>query len=382
MSIILVTEEAIPPVYRFSLTEGLAKELARRGIDVYLVCRRGDGEFRHAGIHYEPVDIKGWSLFDLRKRAEANLRLLFKVIRLLRTKDIKLVYGWWPILFFARISGSPVVADMPEFIDVMYRSFNKPLSTFVSPFLRLFQKTVARMSRAVITESDIARAVWASRGIDYSRTYAIPYGVDVDFFISALPDRDFRKRYGIDETQKVIMYHGDIGIDDGVDLLIKATEGIGAKVVVIGDSDPKYMRYLRFLSHPDVIFTGWIPYRIIPGILKTADIYVAPFRSSLYTNSTCPLKIMEALAAGRAVVMAALHTFSHYVKDGFDCRLTIPGDIDNLRTIILDLINDPEEQKRLGQNAVTTAKEKFDWRLRINHEASILIKMVEGDKDE
>jgi len=373
MSIILVTEEAIPPVYRFSLTESLAKELARRGIDVYLVCRRGDGEFRHAGIHYEPVDIKGWSLFDLRKRAEANLRLLFKVIRLLRTKDIKLVYGWWPILFFARISGSPVVADMPEFIDVMYRSFNKPLSTFVSPFLRLFQKTVARMSRAVITESDIARAVWASRGIDYSRTYAIPYGVDVDFFISALPDRDFRKRYGIDETQKVIMYHGDIGIDDGVDLLIKATEGIGAKVVVIGDGDPKYMRYLRSLSHPDVIFTGWVPYRMIPGILKTADIYVAPFRSSLYTNSTCPLKIMEALAAGLPLVVSELHAISRYLRNGEDSLFFKPSDTPDLRKKIGLLLSDETMRKIFSTNSIETARKYFDHKIRINEEADLLI---------
>jgi glycosyltransferase involved in cell wall biosynthesis len=373
MSIILVTEEAIPPVYRFSLTESLAKELARRGIDVYLVCRRGDGEFRHAGIHYEPVDIKGWSLFDLRKRAEANLRLLFKVIRLLRTKDIKLVYGWWPILFFARISGSPVVADMPEFIDIMYRSFNKPLSTFVSPFLRLFQKTVARMSRAVITESDIARAVWASRGIDYSRTYAIPYGVDVDFFISALPDRDFRKRYGIDETQKVIMYHGDIGIDDGVDLLIKATEGIGAKVVVIGDGDPKYMRYLRSLSHPDVIFTGWIPYRMIPGILKTADIYVAPFRSSLYTNSTCPLKIMEALAAGLPLVVSELHAISKYLRNGEDSLFFKPSDTPDLRKKIGLLLSDEIMRKIFSTNSIETARKYFDHKIRINEEADLLI---------
>lgn len=376
MSIILVTEEAIPPVYRFSLTESLAKELARRGIEVYLACRRGDGEFSYAGIHYEPVDVKGWSLFDLRKRAEANLRLLIKVIRLLRTKDIKLVYGWWPILFFARLYGSPVVADMPEFIDVMYRSFNKPLSRLLSPFLRLFQKSVARMSRAVITESDIARAVWASRGIDYSKTYAIPYGVDVDFFVSAVPDGDFRREYGISEKDKVIMYHGDIGIDDGVDILIKATEGIGAKIVIIGDGDPKYMRYLLSISHSDVIFTGWIPYRMIPGILKSADVYVAPFRSSLYTNSTCPLKIMEAMAAGLPLIVSELHTMSKYLKDGENSLFFKPSDVIDLRKKISLLLSSETMRKTFEQRGIETVKKYFDHNLRISQEADLLMRYL------
>jgi len=121
-----------------------------------------------------------------------------------------------------------------------------------------------------------------------------------------------------------------------------------------------------------VIFTGWISYREIPGILLNADIYVAPFRSSLYTNSTCPIKQMEAMAAGKPVVMSELHTFSRYVTDRVDCRMVKPGDASNLKSVISELIIDPEERKRLGQNAKETAERNFDWRVRIRKEASIL----------
>jgi len=41
------------------------------------------------------------------------------------------------------------------------------------------------------------------------------------------------------------MFHGDIGIDDGVDILIEATRGIGVKTVIIGNGDRKYMQYLK-----------------------------------------------------------------------------------------------------------------------------------------
>lgn len=376
MAIILVTEEAIPPLYRFSLTEKLAIELADRGIKVHLVCRKGEGEFQHYGVDYHPVDVKDWSLFNLKKRTEANLGLVFKIWELMRNDDIKLVYGWWPVLFFSRIAGSPVSADMPEFIDVMYRSFNKPFSFFVSPLLRLFQKTVARMSKLIITESDFARAVWASRGIDYKKTCSIPYGVDVDFFMSVEKDRDFRKRFEISDDELLIMYHGDIGIDDGVDLLIDATRELDVRVIIIGGGDPGYMRQLRMIAHRGIIFTGWIPYKQIPGILKNADIYVAPFRSSLYTNTTYPLKIMEAMAAALPVVVPHLHALSLYLRDGKDSLFFNPSDINDMRTRMMILLNDEVQRKLLGQEAFRTAQNYFDYTLRVKKEVDLLLELL------
>lgn len=375
--LLLVTEEAIPPVYRFSLTEKIAIEIADKGHPVYLVCVKGNGDFSHRDIQYHPVEINGWSLFDLKKRAEANIRLILKAVQLCRKEDIRLVYGWWPVLFFTRLTGRKIVSDMPEFIDVMYKSFNKPYSKFVGLCLRLFQRTVARLSEYVITESDISRAIWCSRKIPYEKTIAIPYGVDVEAFINSSRNENFREEYGIGKDEPVIMFHGDIGIDDGVDILIEATRGIGAKTVIIGDGDRKYMQYLKKISSKDVIFTGWIPYREIPGILLNADIYVAPFRSSLYTNSTFPIKQMEAMAAGRPVVMSELHAFSRYVTDKGDCRLVMPGDANNLRSVISELIVNPEERKRLGQNAQRTARKSFDWRIRAGKEASLLIETAD-----
>lgn len=376
MAIILVTEEAIPPVYRFSLTEKLAITLAERGIKVHLVCRKGMGDFRHQGIFYHPVDVKDWSLFNLKKRAEANLRLIIKIWDIIRNNDVRLVYGWWPVLLFARIAGTQVAADMPEFIDVMYRSFNKPFSFFVSPLLRSYQKTVARMSKFIITESDFARAVWASRGIDYSKTFAIPYGVDVDFFISSPRNDDFRKGYGITEDDKIIMYHGDIGIDDGVDILIEATRGLNVKVVIIGDGDPAYMRFLKGISHKNVLFTGWIPYHQIPGVLKNADIYVAPFRCSLYTNTTYPLKIMEAMAAGRPVIVSHLHTMSFYLRDELDCLFFIPSDINSLKFCIQRLLSDTSLMRNIALRATGSARKYFDYKIRIKKEADLLISLI------
>lgn len=376
MAIVLVTEESIPPVYRFSLTEKLAIEIADKGYPVHLICVKGSGDFFHRGVKYHPVQVSEWNLFELKKRVEANIRLISKVFELCRTEEIRLVYGWWPILFFAKLMRKKIVSDMPEFIDVMYRSFNKPIAPLMGPLLRVFQESVARLSEIVITESDIARGVWCTRGLLYEKSLAMPYGVDVDLFVRSKTDKDFRNRYKIGKYEPIIMYHGDIGIDDGVDVLIDAIRGMSVKTVIIGDGDPKYMQYLKKIAPDNVTFTGWIPYIHIPGILRNADIYVAPFRSSLYTNSTCPIKVMEAMAAGRPVVVSELHALNRYLNDGFDCMIFRPGNSESLKNIILDLLADQRFRERLGNNAVDTAKSLFDYHLRITEEAPRLIELA------
>ncbi|MBI5196130.1 MAG: glycosyltransferase [Nitrospirae bacterium] len=377
MAVVLITEEAIPPVQRFSLTQKIAEELADSGVPVYLISVRGRGEFKHKGVVHVSVDVPGWNLFAITQRIRANLKLCAETLWLCRRNNIKAVYGWWPIVFFARYAGGirNVAADMPEFMDVMYRSFRKPLPLLMGAALRIFQKAAAKACKFIVTESDIARAVWCSRGVPYEKTYALPYGVEADVFSSAKP-AGFRLENNIKDDEIMILYHGDIGIDDGVDVLIRAANNLPVKVVLAGGGERKYMNYLRTLAASNILFTGWIPYSIMPEVVASADICAAPFRSSLYTNSTCPLKPMEAMAAGKALVVSDLHTFSGYVADGVDCRLVRPGDVDSLRSVISELISNPEERRRLGENAKKSAREKFDWRIRVKKEASILIELA------
>ncbi len=376
MSIVLVTEEAIPPTVRFSLTEKLAIEIAERGYRVYLVCRKGDGVFYHPSVTYHPVHVSNWSLFDLRKRIEANLKLVFTVLKVIKDLDVRLVYGWWPVLFFIKIIGrKKIISDMPEFIDVMYRTFNKPISSVMGFMLRTFQNRVARMSELIITESELSRNVWKMRGIDYKKTLAVPYGVDVDFFMNSHKSTKFKERYGIKDDEFTIMYHGDIGIDDGVDILIEATKGLGIRTVIIGDGDSGYMKYLRSIAHTDVIFTGWLPYNEMPSIIKCADLYVAPMRSSLYTNSTLPLKFMEAMASGRPVIISKVDTVSEYLEHGVDCIFVESGNVESLRTAIVELKASHHKMKYIGDNAIETAKKRFDYKIRVKKEAALLIKM-------
>ena len=374
-SIILVTEEMIPNVQRFSLTEKLAIDLANKDCNVYLISLKGKGEFHCEGVEHIAINMPDWSLFKLKERIKANLALCYYSLKICYTKHIDLVYGWWPIMFFAKyFAFMKIAADMPEFIDVMYKSYSKPASWLMGPILKVFQTMVARSSEMVVTQSDISRGIWCSRGVNYSRTSSIPYGVETDKF--NLPQNSvLRKKYGIKHDDVVVVFEGDIGIDDGVDNLIMACNTLPVKVVIAGDGDGIYMNYIRKLAGANVLFTGWIAYSDMPDFISIADMCVAPFRESLYTNTTCQLKQMESMAAGKATIISELHSFSRYVKNDFDCVLIRPNDVNALHHAVEELVAKPDKRKAIGVNAKETAK-SFNWHNRITKESEILRNLI------
>lgn len=371
MGICIVTEEAIPPVQRFSLTQRIAETLGSE-FEVHLVSVKSSLKDFPKKVHFHPVEVKGWDLFSLKQRARANIKLINQICRVCRQYEIDLVYGWWPAVFVgATLARKPFAVDMPEFIEEMYRSFDLPFPKVMGPLLRYFQTFIARKSQAVITESDIAADEWMKRKVSRDKIYCAPYGIEVEVFQSASAN-GIRPKYGIPEDRILVMYHGDIGFDDGVDLLIRAVKRLDVWCIIAGSGPIRYINYLKSLASERTIFTGWVPYPQIPSLLATADIYVAPFRSTLYTNTTFPLKQMEAMAAGKATICSDLKAFSKSVRNGYDIKLTKAGDLDELTSAIRELAENEDERKKLEHKARKTASEKFDWKIRACKEVQML----------
>lgn len=371
MSICVVTEESIPPVQRFSLTLRIAETLGLES-DVHLVSLNTDPNYMPENVCFHPIKVKGWNLFSLRHRILANIRLVKKIHQICQEYEIDLIYGWWPAVFIgATFSRKPFATDMPEFIEEMYRSFNQPFSGIMAMPLKFFQTVVARKSQATITESENAVNKWEKRGVSRERLFWAPYGIEVEVFQRASPE-GIRAQYSIPEGCILVVYHGDIGFDDGVDLLIHAIKDLDVWFLCIGSGPQRYLSYLKSIAHERVVFTGWVLYSQIPRLLAAADIYVAPFRSTPYTNTTFPLKQMEAMAAGKATICTKLDAFSRSVTDGEDIKLVEPGNVAELRSAIQELAENKEMRKKLGHNARKTAIEKFDWRIRARTEIHML----------
>jgi glycosyltransferase involved in cell wall biosynthesis len=89
-------------------------------------------------------------------------------------------------------------------------------------------------------------------------------------------------------------------------------------------------------------------------LLAACDVFVLP---SFYEGSS--LAVLEAMAAGKAVVATAIGGTDELISDGETGLLTAPGDADALANAIRQLVVDVQLRDRLGVRARERVRESF-----------------------
>jgi glycosyltransferase involved in cell wall biosynthesis len=77
---------------------------------------------------------------------------------------------------------------------------------------------------------------------------------------------------------------------------------------------------------------------------------------------TFGLVVLEAMAAGRAVIASRIGGLPEVVEDGETGFLVTPGDVDELHDRLAALLNDPGRADRMGRAAREVALQRFTWR--------------------
>ena len=89
---------------------------------------------------------------------------------------------------------------------------------------------------------------------------------------------------------------------------------------------------------------------------ERASIVVIPILS----GAGIRLKVLDALASGRAIVSTTMGAEGARVANGE--HLVIADDAEAFADAVIRLLEDPAERRRLGANARSLAEERYDWR--------------------
>jgi len=103
-----------------------------------------------------------------------------------------------------------------------------------------------------------------------------------------------------------------------------------------------------------VRFSGWLEGPELRRALADADIFVLPSWEEGLPNA-----MIEAMAAGLAVVVSAVGNVPDVIRDGQDGLLVPPRDVESLGETLLTVIDDPALVRHLGKNALATAQQNF-----------------------
>jgi glycosyltransferase involved in cell wall biosynthesis len=109
-----------------------------------------------------------------------------------------------------------------------------------------------------------------------------------------------------------------------------------------------------------VRFTGW-PVEDLPAHFATANVAVYPYDDTLINRTKCSVKLTELLAAGVPVVADAVGQNNEYIRQGQSGILTPAADDAAMAAALVELLQNPAQQRRLGQAARCYLAENFNW---------------------
>jgi colanic acid biosynthesis glycosyl transferase WcaI len=161
-----------------------------------------------------------------------------------------------------------------------------------------------RSDLVVLLSEDLADNVRAKLGPrDGRRVRVIPNFVDTQAITPSTRNNSYRTDLGIGD-EPVVMYAGNVGFSQSLDLLVDAAKAMPEVIFVInGDGSARASLQQRAQGLSNVRFVGYQPIERLNEVLAAADVHVVPLRKGLAKVSV-PSKSYSVLAAGRALLAA------------------------------------------------------------------------------
>ncbi|MGP8078100.1 MAG: glycosyltransferase family 4 protein [Thermoplasmata archaeon] len=183
--------------------------------------------------------------------------------------------------------------------------------------------------------------------------------------------REVRSTLGDAEGSVVIAYVGSLSASQGIDRLIAAAPGILRSVPtatfrIYGTPNPgfsisRYTEAARRLGVESRIrFMGAVPYEQATRALAAADIAVSWKANPFEANG----KIAVYLGAGVPTVAIRSPIVERYLGKGGERGGVIAADADEAAQCVVRLARDPELRERLGNAALSTARDRLGWSVR------------------
>jgi len=211
----------------------------------------------------------------------------------------------------------------------------------------------------------MARNLSADRKVPNNRLALIEHGIDGDRFAPMEPAQWPTGMEGLDGYM-VVSYIGTLGKAHGLETLLEAAQRIASEdprlqFLLVGDGAEKsrLMALAKSRSLKNVRFLPAQPWENIPSCINRSAICVALLNPAEIFQTVMPTKVLEYLACGKPVVLAA-EGHSRQVLEAAHGGLTVdPGDAQALSEAILKLARDPELRRRCGEEGRRYVLQRF-----------------------
>jgi glycosyltransferase involved in cell wall biosynthesis len=224
--------------------------------------------------------------------------------------------------------------------------------------------------------SEHARSKFAEGGFPGERIFVKPNFIEDPGITAALPS-----------SSRTILYAGRLSPEKGLSYLLtawsQAALGPQDHLLIAGDGPDRPVlerqAALLGLRPPQVTFIGWKNRNEIFTLLAAARAVVLP--SIWYEGGGCPVALVEALAAGRPVVISGIGGMTEIILDEHNGLHALPGNSASLAKALQRLLRNDALADNLGANARTDYQTKFSSEQNYSSLVRIYRFAIERSKD-
>ena len=297
-----------------------------------------------------------------------------------------------PALKLGRRLGIPVVYEIRAFWEdaaVDHGSYAE--GSWKYRLTRMMETRVCRRADHVTVLCNGLKKDLIQRGIPESRITPVFNGVNPEEFKPTPLDEDFQEKYHL-KGKTVIGFIGSFYRYEGLDLLIRAFAQIAPRypdlvlLLVGGGEMEEELKHLAFqhssIPASQVIFAGRIPHERIPGIYSLIHILVYPRQQMRLTDLVTPLKPLEAMAMGKALVASDVGGHKELIHDGENGLLFTAGDEMTLARTLHQLISNDFKRKSLEKSGPVWVNTHHTWKKTTEFYKDIYYRLCSKKGDE
>ncbi len=216
------------------------------------------------------------------------------------------------------------------------------------------EKSAALSADSVVTISTALKELIISWGIDKNIIHIVPNMVDINKFIPLFPDNDIINQYRL-KDKTVIGFIGSLTSYEGLSELIVAIDelieqGLNISLLIVGDGREKE-KLQKLAKSEYIIFTGHVPLDSIVKYYSVIDICPFPRNNVEICRYVPPLKILEAMAMKKAIIVSNLAPLREIIQHNFSGLICETDDIKSLKQNILILYKNKNLKNSLASNA-------------------------------
>ena len=222
----------------------------------------------------------------------------------------------------------------------------------------LERETYLRADAVTVLSDDLRDNVAAKiagrrgRAGDAAKVRVIPNFIDTEWIRPSERENAYRREFGL-EGKQVVMYAGNVGWSQSLDLLLAAAAHLAhdpdVAFVINGGGVARLDLERKAAGLANVHFVDLQPKARLPEVVAAADLHVVPLRTGL-ARSSVPSKLYSILAAGRPLVAS--------VDGGTEVARTVveagaglavpPDDAERFTKAISHLLAHPDEARAMG----------------------------------